>query len=349
MKKIIALLCSVLLLVGVLGISAVAAESYSAGLEVLKTQFTEGEGPEAEGFSIEYLYFSPVKEADTEKYPLVVWLHGMWDGSYNGRQIKNNGIGYWTSEEFQSRFPSGGAFIMAPRSPEEQFIYWEDRTVYPLRAAIDDFVAQNKDNVDVTRIYVGGYSMGGKMTLKMITAYPEMFAAAFPICPAWSPDEASLQLIRDMPIWLTCGMNDNAVNYNGVARTWQNICGVSNRNSVNRFSSMTKTVMPDGSPAPSGHESWQAVAHDMFSYEWGDYPNMSTVDGNGNEVKFSYPDGMISWLSQFTSDYDGTAATDSGNITVEDSDTCIETFIRSLFGRIFVTIVKVIDKISDLF
>lgn len=349
MKKIIAVLCTVLLLSGILGVTAMAAEPYSAGLEVLKAQFTEGKGPETEGLAIDYLYFSPVKEADTAKYPLVVWLHGMWDGSYSGRQVKNNGIGYWTSEEFQQRFPAGGAFIMAPRSPEEQFIYWEDRTVYPLRAAIDDFIAQNKDNIDVTRIYVGGYSMGGKMTLKMITAYPEMFAAAFPICPAWSPDEASLQCFKDVPIWLTCGMNDNAVNYKGVAKTWNNICSVSNRNSVNRFSSMTETVMPDGSPAPSGHESWQAVAHDMFSYEWGAYPNMSTVDGNGNEVNFTYPDGMISWLSQFTSDYDGSAATDSGNVEENWSGICIDTLIRSIFGRIFVTVIKVADKIKDLF
>ncbi|MBQ7294730.1 MAG: prolyl oligopeptidase family serine peptidase [Clostridia bacterium] len=349
MKKIISLLCSILVILGALSLTAFAAEPYSAGIEVLKTQFKDGAGSETEGFAIDYLYFSPVQENDNKKYPLVVWLHGMWDGSYSGRQIKNNNISYWTSAEFQSRFPSGGAFIMAPRSPEEKIIYWEDRTVYPLRAAIDDFIAQNKENIDITRIYIGGYSMGGKMTLKMITAYPEMFAAAFPICPAWSPDEASLQIIKDMPIWLTCGMNDNAVNYKGVEKTWNNICAVSNKNSVNRFSSMTQTVMPDGSPAPSGHESWQAVAHDMFSYEWGDYPNMSTVDGKGNEVKFTYPDGMISWLSQFTSDFDGSAASDSGNIEVQDDESCIAGFFRSVFGKVFVTLVKIIDKVSDLF
>ncbi len=349
MKKTLALFCALIMLLGVGGVTALAAEPYSAGLEVLKTQFNEGVGPETEGITIDYLYFSPVKESDTTKYPLVVWLHGMWDGSYSGRQIKNNGIGYWTSAEFQQRFYSGGAFILAPRSPEEKINYWQDNTVYPLRAAIDAFIAANKDNIDLSRIYIGGYSMGGKMTLKMITAYPEMFAAAFPICPAWSPDEASLDIIKDMPIWLTCGMNDNAVNYKGVAKTWENICATSNRNSINRFSSMTETVMPDGSPAPSGHESWQAVAHDMFSYEWGEYPNMSTVDGNGNEVKFTYPDGMISWLSQFTSDFDGSAASDSGNITVEDDESCISEFFKGIFGRIIVNIVKIVDKITDLF
>ncbi|MBQ4349070.1 MAG: prolyl oligopeptidase family serine peptidase [Clostridia bacterium] len=349
MKKLTAFICTLLIIFSAFSISALGAEPYSSGLKVLKTQFKEGEGPETEGISIDYLYFSPAGENDTAKYPLVIWLHGMWDGSYSGRQIKNNGIGYWTSAEFQSRFYGGGAFIMAPRSPEEKLNYWEDNTVYPLRAAIDSFIAENKSNIDVSRIYIGGYSMGGKMTLKMITAYPEMFAAAFPICPAWSPSEENIELFKDIPIWLTCGMNDNAVSYQGVARTWEKIAAGTNQKQQCRFSSMTATVMPDGSPAPSGHESWQAVAHDMFSYEWGAYPNMTTLNAQGEEVNFTYPDGMISWLSQFTSDFDGSVAADSGNITVNDDSNCVKDFFKSLVAGILITFIKISDKISDLF
>ncbi len=349
MKKFTALLCALFIMLTSLGLTAFAAEPYSAGLEVLKTQFTEGKGPETEGFAIDYLYFSPAGENDTAKYPLVVWLHGMWDGSYSGRQIKNNDIGYWVSAEFQSRFSSGGAFIMAPRSPEEKINYWQDNTVYPLRAAIDSFIADNKDNIDVTRIYIGGYSMGGKMTLKMITAYPDMFAAAFPICPAWSPDAESIELIKNIPIWLTSSMTDNVVNYNGVKKTWENIASATNLKTQCRFSSLSETAYPDGSVISNAHESWHAVSHDMFSYEWGAYPNMTTVDAAGNEVNFAYPDGMISWLSQFTSDFDGCAATDSGNITVQDDESAIAGFFKNIFGKIFVTLVKIIDKITDLF
>lgn len=349
MKKLLSVICAVLVIFGAFSVTALAAEPYSAGISVLKSQFSEGVGPKTENFAIDYLYFSPVKEADSEKYPLVIWLHGMWDGSYSGRQIRNNNIAYWTSEEFQSRFPSGGAFLMVPRSPEEEFIYWEDRMVYPLRAAIDDFIAQNEANVDISRIYIGGYSMGGKMTLKMITAYPEMFAAAFPICPAWSPDEDSIALFKDIPMWLTCGTTDNMVSYDGVSKTWDKFAAITTKKAESRFSSLARTLMPDGSDAPSAHESWQAVAHDMFSSQWGAYPEMTTVNALGEEVIITYPDGMISWLSQFTSDYDGSAATDSGNIDVKWSGTCIGRFVRGVFGTMFVTMFKVLDRLTDSF
>ena len=42
--------------------------------------------------------------------------------------------------------------------------------------------------------------MGGKMTLKMAVAYPEMFAAAFPICPAWAPEKEAT-LVDDGPFY----------------------------------------------------------------------------------------------------------------------------------------------------
>ena len=52
----------------------------------------------------------------------------------------------------------------------------------------------------------------------------------------------------------------------------------------------------------------------MFSSDNGKYPFMNTIDGTGNKVTLTFPDGMISWLSGFTSDYNGSVATDSGNL-----------------------------------
>ncbi len=349
MKKFTALLCTIFILMASMGLTALAAEPYSAGIDVLEEQFRKDVGPKTEGIAIEYCYFSPVKENDTAKYPLVIWIHGMWNGSYNGQQIQNNGIGYWSSEEFQSRFYGGGAFILAPRSPEEKLNYWEDNTVYPLRAAIDDFIAKNKDNIDLSRIYIGGYSMGGKMTLKMIVAYPGMFAAAFPICPAWAPSADSTAFFSDIPVWLTSGMNDPAVSYSSVSKTWDNIVSTTNLKEICRFSSMTESANPDGTPTDTGHNSWIAVTHDMFSYEGGDYPNMSTVNAQGDAVTLTYPDGMISWLSQFSSDFDGSTAIDSGNIEVSDDGSFIADFFKSLIGKIITTFIKISDKIKNIF
>ncbi len=344
-KKLLSLMLSLLMLTGICSLAALAQEPLplEAGYDELCEQFKFGQGPETDGYSIDYRYFSPVKENDSTKYPLVVWLHGMGDGASEGRQVSAQQVALWSSAEYQSRFKNaGGAFIIAPRSLEEEELYWDDCLIYPLRAALDDFIAQNKDNIDVSRIYVGGYSMGGKMTLKMAVAYPEFFAAAFPVCPAWVPDEAATAKLKDMPIWLTSGKLDPLVGYHRmVLPAWRNILSQSNVPELCRLSSQAITAKPNGIAIASAHFSWIAVNNDMFSSKNGDYPFMKTVDGTGAEVTLTYPEGMISWLSGFSGDYDGTPATDSGN-TEATNPSAHPTFIealgvwfRELFGKIF--------------
>lgn len=344
LKKILSVILSVLMLMSVLSVATFAAEGVSLtdGISALKAQFEKGVGPKTNGYAIDYRYYSPVKTDDDGKYPLVIWLHGMSEGSSEGKQIEKNDIAYWTSTEFQSRFTgAGGAYILAARSLEEKLLFWDDCLIEPLRAAIDDFVAKNADNIDLSRIYVGGFSMGGKMTLKMAIAYPELFAAAFPICPAWSPSESEIAYLADMPVWLTSGVRDPLVNYNAsVVPTWNSIVAASNEPSNLRFSTLEKTLYPDGSSTSSGHHAWYAVTYDMFAVDNGDYPSMKTVDGNGDAVTLTYPDGMISWLSQFTSDYDGAAGEGTGNIVVDDDS-------APLFS--LKTIINIIKSILNTF
>ena len=344
LKKLTSILLIIITLSGICslgvlgGYAEIEEQRYFAEIS-----FLDGVGPETDGYTLDYQYLSPAAAGDTKKYPLVIWLHGMGNGSKPGAPLSGSYIANWGTWELQQRFKdSSGAFILIPRSLEDQQIYWEDCLIHPLRATIDDFIAKNKDNIDVSRIYIGGYSMGGKMTLKMAVAYPEMFAAAFPICPAWVPDKAAAEKIADMPIWLTSGKKDPLVNYYlMVKRTWKNIVSESNIPEICRFSTLSKTANPDGTDAPTGHHSWHSVNYDMFSSTEGDYPYMSTVDGEGNKVTLTYPDGMISWLSEKTCDYDGSPATDGGNKEAYDFTlnidflTEIVRYIKKLFVKIF--------------
>ncbi|MBR3869418.1 MAG: hypothetical protein IKM66_08885 [Clostridia bacterium] len=356
MKKILAVILSALMLLSIGCVAAYAEDTalpLSAGLEALQGQFEYGEGPETNGYTIDYRYYSPAKENDDTKYPLVIWLHGMSEGLPEGKQIKQNNIAYWTSAEFQARFEgTEGAYIMAPRSLEEKLIFWDDTMIFPLRAAIDDFIAENAENIDISRIYIGGFSMGGKMTLKMAVAYPDMFAAAFPICPAWTPSAEQTALFADIPVWLTSGKGDPLVNYSGsVTPTWKNIASTNNAPELCRFSTLSSVRYPDGSKTSSAHHAWFAVNYDMFSIENGDYPDMSTVNGNGEVVTLTYPNGMISWLSQFTSDYDGTPATDSGNIPVDENTSNLFSFdtIKKIFEPIINFFKKILEMLIKLF
>ncbi len=342
-KKLVALILSLSIFLGI-SVSSNAL-SVEGGIEPLKNQFVAAEGPAVDGYSVDYSYFSPVEENDAAKYPLVVWLHGMGDGAEPGLQVKKSNIAYWASDEFQARFkPSGGAFILAARSREEDNIFWSNEMIEPLKAAIDDFIAKNKDNVDLSRIYVGGYSMGGKMTLKMAVAYPEMFAAAFPICPAWSPSDDLCQKLADMPVWITSSTRDPLVNYYlAVSPTFERIASYSNVAEDCRLSTLTKVCYEDGKGTSSSHHAWFAVNHDMFTYLNGDYYNMTTVNGNGEKVILEYPDGMISWLSSHTSDYDGIPSEGKGNL--EDAEHTDDLIYVDSFAGIFELIFNAILKL----
>lgn len=317
LKKITAILLVISSLFLLLPFSSSAEDE-----DVLPECFEFGIGPETEGFSIDYRYYSPVKENDSNKYPLVIWLHGLGDGQYDGKQVVSGDIDKWATGDFQSRFKdSDGAFIFVPRSVEEQELYWEDELVYPLRAAIDDFIEKNKDNIDPQRIYMGGYSMGGKMTLKMAVAYPDMFAAIFPICPAWIPGAEAVAKLKDMPVWLVSGARDILVNYYMyVTPTWDNIISQSNVPESCRLSTLVFTLYPDGMPASSSHFAWFSVSNDMFSDKNGAYPMMKTKNGLGENVSLTYPDGMISWMSGFRSNFDASEATDLENSELLKTD-----------------------------
>ncbi len=319
LRKITVFVLALLVLTAAFSVGTLAANE---DIEALQREFYFGRGPEINGYAIDYRFYSPVGRYDNKEYPLVIWLHGMGDGEYDGKQIERSNIALWASDDYQSRFKgSGGAFILAARSVEEEGLYWTDELIHPLRAAIDAFIYENWYNIDLERIYIGGYSMGGKMTLKMAVAYPELFAAAFPICPAWVPGTDATARIADMPIWLTSGANDPLVNYFAmVMPTWKNIIAESNVPDNCRLSTLSKTAYANGLPTSSGHHSWFAVNNDMFSSKNGNYPSMRTVDGNGDKVTLTYPEGMISWLSGFRSDYDGERAHNSGNPEARTSD-----------------------------
>lgn len=334
MKKIISMLLVLIIIVSVP--LSVSGASLSDGTAALKNQFKFGEGPKVDGYSVDYRYFSPVEIGAYGKYPLVIWLHGLNNGSYDGHQITD--MTYWSSSDFQKRFtPSGGAFILAPRAREELGMSWNDKEMLPaLMSAINSFIEKNKRNIDLNRIYIGGFSMGGMMALEVLTQHPEMFAAAFPYCPATYITKSMAKNFKDVPVWITSCTKDPTVDYDFlILNTWENITETSSVRSECRLSTLTKACYPDGSAASSNHYAWFSVRYDMFSQSGGSYPYMSTVDGNGKKVTLTYPDGMISWLSAQSSDYGaGQNDSDSGSFLDE-----IREFIRNTFNK-FVSAVK---------
>ncbi|WP_099335612.1 prolyl oligopeptidase family serine peptidase [Clostridium cadaveris] len=158
---------------------------------------------------LNYRYFSPAK--DDKKNPLVIWLHGAGEGGLsNTTQISaNRGAIAFATKESQNIF--GGAYVLAPQTPS----YWmpsfmvgdlelvgEKDYTPDVVSLIKEFIKENPD-VDASRVYIGGCSMGGYQTIQTVAAAPELFAAAFPICPAYEPKEDELKRMSSVPTWLT--------------------------------------------------------------------------------------------------------------------------------------------------
>lgn len=337
MKRLISLILSIFILMSCTTVGA-SAVSINARKADLRAQFVAGEGPEIEGYSIDYRYYSPATEGDATKYPVVIWVHGHSHGQYEGYQIISNDIVNWSSDEYQARFgETGGAYIVAVRAPEDDGIVWDDELIKPLKAAIDDFIDNHRENIDATKIYIGGFSLGGMMTFKMAINYPDMFAAIFPICPYITISSSDAKKFSDVPVWLVSGKSDPLVSYN--LRTKKNWNAVVNTTTVAddcRFSTLTRVCEPDGSLAPTAHYSWIAVTYDMFSDTNGDYPYMNTVSGAGKTVDLEYPAGMISWLTQFSSDYN--PDTDEGVKDSGKTNINIINIITAPFTRVYVVL-----------
>ena len=181
--------------------------------------------PAAEGWlnqweaPLNYGYYIP-QQVEPGPRPLIIWLHGAGEGGQEPSiAYTANKVVALTSPKVQKLF--GGAYVLAPQTPtfwmndgsgeygrSGKSMYLED-----LKTTIERFIARN-ENIDRNRVYIGGDSNGGFMTMRMLLSFPELFAAAFPVCEALYDEtitEAELAGIVHKPVWFTHAKNDPVV------------------------------------------------------------------------------------------------------------------------------------------
>lgn len=185
--------------------------------------------PEADAFKtgcsghkdipLSYGYYLP--ELHGGKKPLIVFLHGAGEGGYDiPIAYTGNKVTALVSDYVQNLF--GGAIVLVPQCPT----MWLDDgshqygttgvTMYgeALKFLIDEFIEKYSDVIDTNRIFVGGDSNGGFMTMRMLVDYPAFFAGAFPICEALIDSvitDADIENLKKIPIWFTHAKNDPVV------------------------------------------------------------------------------------------------------------------------------------------
>lgn len=192
-----------------------------------------------------YASYNPENaSSEVASNPLIIWLHGQGEGGTDTRiTLYGNKVVNLATDAIQSLFADTGAYILAPQSPTmwmdiegtgiynssgtsiysssgtgiySNFVeYSKGKSYYTesLMALIEAYVTEHPE-IDPNRIYIGGCSNGGYMTIQMITTYPDYFAAAFPICEAydvsWITAE-KVQAIKMLPIWFTHALTDTVI------------------------------------------------------------------------------------------------------------------------------------------
>ncbi len=178
-----------------------------------------------------------------EKFPLIVFLHGSGERGTDLEQVKNH-----SPFTYQNLIKQPVA-ILAPQCPEN--VWWDTNAVYQLILEIS-----SKYNVDKSRIYLTGLSMGGWGTWKLAEEHPELFAAIATVCgPVDQMMMFEVEKLKDMPIQIFHGALDDVVPPIQSIEMYQKLVKI---NSISHL-----TIFPN-----DNHNSWDSTYSNPQFYEW---------------------------------------------------------------------------------
>lgn len=145
------------------------------------------------GDTLKYRVLFPDNYDKSQKYPLVLFLHGAGErGNDNEKQLVH-GSAQFLDVQNRKQYPS---IVIFPQCPDNE--YWVNlnkqakerisfleapeisKPLFLVKKLTDTY--KKTEAVDEDRMYVIGLSMGGMGTFDLICRYPNYFAAAMPIC-----------------------------------------------------------------------------------------------------------------------------------------------------------------------
>jgi predicted peptidase len=178
----------------------------------------------AAGDTLPYRILYPKDYNRSQKYPLILFLHGAGErGTDNELQLVH-GSKLFLDSANRKNYP---AIVVFPQCPKDS--YWSsvliDRTSSPLTLTFDYSFPPTpalssaiqltkkiirEETVDNNRVYVIGLSMGGMGTFEAVYREPKLFAAAMPICGGGDTKRYDKRL-KNFPFWVFHGDADAVV------------------------------------------------------------------------------------------------------------------------------------------
>lgn len=197
----------------------------SSGQDFERMTFTSSDGTD-----LNYRLLEPEETAKGKKFPLVLFLHGAGErGDDNEKQLVH-GSGMFLNPYNREKYP---AYVLFPQCPKDGYWAYSRRpdtfeSMTPeenlpavfkaLKELLDSYLANPR--VDRSRVYIIGLSMGAMGTYDMVSRYPEIFAAAVPICGAVTPAER-LAVAKDVRFRIFHGDADPVVPVEGSRKAYR--------------------------------------------------------------------------------------------------------------------------------
>ncbi len=252
-------------------------------------------------------------KGDGKKNPLIIWLHGGGEGGVDvSITLLGNEVVSLIRPQIQSHFTTeggaGGAYVLSVQCPTmwmgtvKGFGHGEYPSLYSdvLKSCIDYYVGLNPD-VDRSRIYLGGCSNGGYMTVNMLLRYPRYFAAAYPTCEAYMDQyisDVQIQQLAEENIWIVQSYDDTTVDpKTHCIPTFQRLVKAGAKNV---WMSMFENVQGIDNPGQKlmGHFSWCYVFNDAVTHsqEQSEGEVKPSNDGGGSVAPQGHAN-LFDWMN----------------------------------------------------
>jgi len=175
-----------------------------------------------------YRLLQPKNYDKKRKYPVVIALHNSSRiGNDNEKQLEHLSK-IWVKAEIYDQY---NAFVIVPQFSSRSSVYAKDKNGSLLSSPSNDVgmvldilkALEKKYNIDKSRIYLIGYSMGASTAQNLINMSPKTFAALVSVAAV--PDISHLEAWKNKSILLIHGQKDVDNPYDGSALLYGQLHG----------------------------------------------------------------------------------------------------------------------------
>lgn len=157
------------------------------------------------GITLKYNLYIPQNYDKNKPYPLVLFIHDAGTVSDDPRITLMQGLGavVWATPEEQAKHKS---FVLAPQYASPT-VNDQSEATQKLDVTVDLINAlTGQYNIDKSRIYTTGQSMGCMSSIALMIKYPDLFAAALLVAGQW--DATKVAPLAQDKLWIIVSEGD---------------------------------------------------------------------------------------------------------------------------------------------